>query len=104
MNKPFRIMRDEYNNKFLIEWVAIQCHISLDIGFVLPVFGSSYGLTQIQHKLVQYPVILDGYPSNNIICIGRHASWIGLFNSKVLPTNESHRNRNMGRKDLWVVV
>ena len=43
--------------------------ILLDIGLVLLVFGSSFGLTQIQHRLVQYPVILDGYPSNKDICI-----------------------------------
>ena len=36
--------------------------VSLDIGLVLLVFGSSFGLTQIRHRLVQYPVILDGYP------------------------------------------
>ena len=38
--------------------------ISLDIGLVLLVFGSSFRLTRIRHRLVQYPVILDGYPSN----------------------------------------
>ena len=27
--------------------------------YVLLVFGSSFGLTQIKHRLVQYPVILD---------------------------------------------
>ena len=37
--------------------------ISLDIGLNLLVFGSSHELTQ---KLVQYPVILDGYPFNKI--------------------------------------
>ena len=31
--------------------------ISLDIGLVLLVFGSSFGLAQIQHRLIQYPVI-----------------------------------------------
>ena len=34
--------------------------ISLDIGLVLLVFGSSFRLAQIRHRLVQYPVILDG--------------------------------------------
>ena len=61
-------------NKFLIGWVAIQYHWRLDssclylacpsIGLVLLVFGLSFGLAQILHRLVQYPVILDGYPSN----------------------------------------
>jgi hypothetical protein len=40
--------------------------ISLDIGLVLLVFGSSYGLAQIQNRLIQYPVILDSYPSNKM--------------------------------------
>ena len=30
------------------------------------VFGSSYGLAQILHTLVRYPVLLDGFPSNKI--------------------------------------
>ena len=33
--------------------------IILNIGLVLLVIGSSYTLAQIQHRLVQYPVILD---------------------------------------------
>ena len=33
---------------------------------VLLVFSSSYGLALIQHRLFQYPVILNGYPSNKI--------------------------------------
>ena len=40
--------------------------ISLHIGLVLLVFGSSFRLAQIQHRLDQYPVILDGYPSNKM--------------------------------------
>ena len=40
--------------------------ISLDNGLILLVFGSSFRLTPIQHRLVQYPEILDGYPSNKI--------------------------------------
>ena len=40
--------------------------ISLHIRLVLLVFGSSYRLARIQHRLVQYPVILDSYPSNKI--------------------------------------
>ena len=47
-------------NKFL--WMGSH-PISLGIGLVLSVFGSSYGLIQIQRRLVQYPVILDSYPS-----------------------------------------
>ena len=43
-----------------------SCPISLNIGLVLLVFGSSFGLAQIRHRLVQYPVILDGYPSNKM--------------------------------------
>ena len=35
--------------------------ISLDIGLVFLVFGSSYRLAQIQYRLVEYPVILDGW-------------------------------------------
>ena len=40
--------------------------ISVDIGLVLLVFGSSFGIARIQHRLVQYAVILDGYPSTKI--------------------------------------
>ena len=43
--------------------------ISLDIGLVLLVFGSSFRLAPIWHRLVQYPVILNGYPSNKIYVI-----------------------------------
>ena len=47
--------------------------ISLNIGLILLVIGSSFGLAQIRHRLVQYPVILDGYPSNKIyIAVFRH--------------------------------
>ena len=38
----------------------------MDIGLVLLVFVSSFGLAQILHRPVQYPVILDGYPTNKI--------------------------------------
>ena len=51
-------------------WMGVH-PISLDIGLVLLVFGSSYGLTQIQHRLVQYPVILDGYPFNEKFIVYR---------------------------------
>ncbi len=44
----------------------MQYHLSLDIRLVLLVFSLSYGLAQIQHRLVQYPVVMDGYPSNKI--------------------------------------
>ena len=37
--------------------------ILLDIELVLLEFGPSYRLA---HRLIQYPVILDGYPSNKI--------------------------------------
>ena len=40
--------------------------ISLNIGPALLVFGLSYGLAQIQHRLVQYPVKLDGSSSNKL--------------------------------------
>ena len=40
--------------------------ISLYIGLVLLVFGLFFGLAQILRRLVQYPVILDAYPSNKI--------------------------------------
>ena len=49
-------------NKFLIERVATG-------HWTLACIGSSFGHTAIQHKLVQFPVILDSYPSNNIIII-----------------------------------
>ena len=40
--------------------------ISVDIGLVLLVFRLPFfGLAQIQHRLVQYHVILHGYPSND---------------------------------------
>ena len=61
-------------NKVLSEWVAVQYYWTMDESLlhlgesvvVLLVFGSSYGLTQIQHRLVQYPMISDDYPSNKI--------------------------------------
>ena len=50
-------------NKFLIEWVTIQYHWTLDsscLYLVRPSDSPKYC------RLVQYPVILDGYPSNKV--------------------------------------
>ena len=55
-----------------------SCPISLDIGLVLLVFGSSFGLAQILHRLVQYPVILDSYPSNKVYICAQLTSRLGM--------------------------
>ena len=67
--------------------------ITLDIGLILLVFGSSYGLTQIQHRLVQYPVILDGYPSNKMYLLKCYwRAEIGRGNCTVM-----HEARKVGQ-------
>ena len=49
------------------DWSDSNDHgTTLVIGLVLLVFDSSYKLSRIQHRLVQYSVILDGYPSKRI--------------------------------------
>ena len=52
-------------NKFLIEWVAIQYYRTLDLSCLYLARPTDLP-TYVQHRLVQYPVILDGYPSNKI--------------------------------------
>ena len=73
MSSDIGWLDEQTGHKFMIMdgWCTISqwmgsCPISLDIGLVLLVFGSSFGLAQIRHRLVQYPEILDGYPSNKI--------------------------------------
>ena len=71
MNWPFRII-SSVKDKFLIEWVHVAVQYlwtCTNIGLILLVFGLTYGLAQIQHRFVQYPVILDGYTCNNKIII-----------------------------------
>ena len=65
--------------------------ISLDNGLVLLVFDSSFGLAQILHKLVQYPVILDGYPSNKIY-VQVHATYTVLSMHQKAHTLEEGEN------------
>ena len=55
--------------RYTINWIGSR-PISLDIRLMLLVFGSSFELTQIQHRFIQYPVILDSYPSNKIYIYG----------------------------------
>ena len=63
--------------------VAVQYHWTLDTGLILLVFGSSFRLTQIQHRLIQY-LILDGYSSNKVYCIGPISFTKGASNRRRL--------------------
>ena len=54
------------------------------------VFGSSYRLAQIQHRLVQYTVILDGYSSNKIYVCALSQTRQPPRYTHNLPTVSSH--------------
>lgn len=45
-----------YNNTS--HWMG-NSPILLDVGLILLVFGLSFGLMQIVHRLIQYPAIVD---------------------------------------------
>ena len=59
--------------------------------------GSSYRLAQIQHRLVQYPVILDGYPSNKI-CVFEHYAFmaVNIWSSDGDQRDKERRRRRHG--------